>query len=220
MSNNNNSRSLKKTACGKNSDGSKTHNQCFKTGIGVGIRIGSKKGVQRGVKLGEKIGKVKGREEGRKAQARRGKIALGLKTTYTKTNLMSRGKGELEAIAKRLGMGASQARRSTQQSLANYIMAQQKKGIKEKQLPLSRASVGKEVDRKIKTKKLNIENAKLIRMGKIRKVIKNRNKKIKELKSKKINASAERKKKIDILIKNLNKFNLEDKLELGKLKSL
>ena len=35
---------VKKTGCGKNPNGSKTPNQCFKSGIGVGIRIEQKKG--------------------------------------------------------------------------------------------------------------------------------------------------------------------------------
>ena len=33
----------KKTPCGKNASGSKTHNACFKSGIGVGLRIADKK---------------------------------------------------------------------------------------------------------------------------------------------------------------------------------
>jgi len=33
------SKSFKKTPCGKNPDGSRTHNQCFKAGITVGITI-------------------------------------------------------------------------------------------------------------------------------------------------------------------------------------
>jgi|1_EtaG_2_1085319.scaffolds.fasta_scaffold78747_2 hypothetical protein len=32
----------KKTGCGKNPNGKKTHNQCFKSGIGVGMRIKNK----------------------------------------------------------------------------------------------------------------------------------------------------------------------------------
>jgi hypothetical protein len=104
-------RQVKRTGCGRRPNGTKTHNQCYKTGIKVGYAAGIKKGK----KQGEMKGEIKGYVKGKKS-----------KKVYTREELVSMKKGGLEDIGKRV-FKLTNMRKTKKADIINMILREQRR---------------------------------------------------------------------------------------------
>lgn len=100
----------RKTACGTNPNGSKSPNQCYKTGLKVGYAAGIKKGQKNKI-----MGEVKSFVRGKKS-----------KKVYTREELESMKKGGLEDIGKRV-FNLKNMRKTKKNDIINMILNAQRR---------------------------------------------------------------------------------------------